>query len=80
MLKERFLILLVALFIFLILRSFLTHFGYSANYFLVPEYILFFSCLIAVSDKKRHLYIALFLFGASIAARAVVLLWGENEY
>ena len=80
MLKERFLILLIALFVFLILRSFLTHFGYSTNLFIVPEYILFFSCLIAVSDKRRHLYIALFLFGASVAARIIVLLSGENAF
>jgi len=78
--KERFLILVVALFVFLIVRSFLTHFGYSANFIQVLEYILFFSCLIAVSEKKSHLYIALFLFGAAVAARAVIFFSGENLY
>ena len=78
--KERFLILLIALFIFLVVRSFLVHFGFSVNFIKLLELILFFSCLIAISDKKRHLYIALFLFGASVTARAVALFWGDNGF
>ena len=78
--KERFLILLVALLIFLIFRSFFIHFGYSANFIKLLELILFFSCLIAVSERKRHLYIALFLFGISFAAEAVALLSAGSSY
>ena len=78
--RERFLILLISFLVFLIVHYMLIHFGYSANFIELLQFILFFSCLIAISDKKRNLYIALFLLGGSVAAEVAALLSGGGHY
>jgi hypothetical protein len=78
--KDRFLILLASLLIFIILDALLTSYTFGSRIIDLAWLILFFSCINAISDTKKQLAISLLLFFCSIAARLTVYIIDDSFY
>jgi len=78
--KDRFLILLVAFMVFIILESVLIPFPFGSMALDIASIILFFSCINAISDTKSHFRIAALLFLGAGLSKSIPYLIDDPFY
>lgn len=78
--KERFLILLFSLLGYIIIDPILSPYPFGAGTIEVAGLLLFFSCIYAISDTKKHFTIAVGLFTCSILAKALINFMDSGDH
>jgi len=78
--KDRFIILLASLFIFIILDLLLAPYRFGSRVIDIAWLILFLSCINAISGTRKHIVISVLLFACSAIAKLAIYLTEDSYY
>lgn len=78
--KERFTILLFVLLVYTIINPILSPYPFGSRVIDLSAILLFFSCIYAISDNRKHFAIAVILFALSALAKSSIFAAGTGDY